>query len=76
MKEKVDWIENPDGSISTDKWENQVDERVKILRSALLEMQRRMPAGQKWSLYSWGACTQIAGELHNKLNEWESNIND
>ena len=72
----VGQIENPDGSITTNEWENKVDERVKILRSALFEMQKRMPAGQKRSLYSGGACTQIADELHNKLNEWEKTRHD
>jgi len=76
MKEKVDWIENPDGSMTTSKWDGEVDERVKILRKALFEMQKRMPAGQKWSLYSWGACSQIAGELNDKLNKWEDSKRD
>lgn len=67
----VRWIENPDGSITTDKWEGKVDERTKVLRSALFEIQKRMPAGQKWSLYSWGACSQIADHLNNKLSELE-----
>ena len=69
-------IKNPDGSVTTSKWEEGVPERVKVLSEALFEMQRRMPAGQKWSLYSWAACRQIAGELDDKLNQLEEDKDD
>ena len=66
------WIKNPDGSVTTSKWEDRVGERSKIIRDALFEIQNRMPAGQKWSLYSYGACLQIAKHIDERLNKWEN----
>ena len=66
---KTEWIEWPDGSMTKDSWESEVGERTKILAEALFEIQRRMPAGQMWCLYSHGACRQIADHLNDSLNE-------
>ena len=66
------WTTFPDGSMTTDKWERQADERTKVLTEALFEIQRRMPAGQNWNLHSHGGCRQIAEHLNDTLNEWEN----
>ena len=72
MKKETKWIKFPDGSITTDKWERTHDKRTKVLTEALFEIQRRMPAGQMWCLYSHGACRQIAEHLNDRLDGWEN----
>ena len=74
MIENEEWIEWPDGSCTTTKWERKVDERAKVLAEALFEIQRRMPAGQMWCMYSHGACRQIATHLDKRLKEWEGKL--
>ena len=72
MKKETKWIKWPDGSTTTNKWERKVDKRTKVLGDALFEIQKRMPDGQMWCLYSHGACRQIADHLNDRLNEWEN----
>jgi len=72
MIKEPEYIKWPDGSQTTTKWESKVDERTMVLAEALFEIQRRMPAGQMWSMYSHGACRQIADHLNDRLSEWES----
>ena len=69
MIEEPEYIHWPDGSTTTTKWENKVDERIKVLAEGLFEIQRRMPDGQMWSLYSHGACRQIAEHLDEELTK-------
>ena len=67
----IEWIEHPDGSVTTSKWEQKIDERTKVLAEALFELQKRAPAGQMRNLHSYGCCQQMAEELNDKLHEWE-----
>ena len=59
---------NPDGSIS---WVGHASPKGKrkIIAHALYEAQKRMPAGQMWSLYSWAVCVQLAEKVARKLEE-------
>ena len=66
-------ITRPDGSITTPSWDQKIDERTKVLTETLFNIQKRMPPGQMFSLYSYGACKQLAEELNDKLSEWELN---
>ena len=62
-----EYIELPDGSVTTSKWEQKVDKRTKALAEALFAIQQRAPAGQSLNLYSYGCCQQIAEELNDTV---------